>query len=264
MARIRTIKPQFWENEELSEVSESACLLAIALLNYSDDEGYFNANEKLVKAACFPIRDISTTIRRMFDELSNIGYLEFSKDENNRIYGRVVNFLKHQRIDRPQKSKISDLELVWFKNLQFDDNSTNIQRTFAVGIRNKERNKEEVKVIDDFDFDFFWNDYDKKIGLEKCKKKWISLKQEERDLIFLHIPKYKESQPDKQFRQNPETYLNNKSWNDEIIKKQTPAQVNVQTHKIGPAEHAYRTNLEAQQIIEDFYKNNQDEQYPTY
>lgn len=35
-------------------------------------------------------------------------------------------------------------------------------------------------------------------------------------------------------------------------------------YKIGPAEHAYRTNLEAQQIIEDFYKNNQDEQYPTY
>jgi len=25
------------------------------------------------------------------------------------------------------------------------------------------------------------------------------------------------STPDKQYRKNPETYLNNKSWNDEII-----------------------------------------------
>ena len=32
-----------------------------------------------------------------------------------------------------------------------------------------------------------------------------------------HIPKYKQAQPDKKFRKNPETFLNNKSWNDEII-----------------------------------------------
>jgi hypothetical protein len=32
-----------------------------------------------------------------------------------------------------------------------------------------------------------------------------------------HVAKYKQAQPDKKFRKNPETYLNNKSWNDEII-----------------------------------------------
>ena len=32
-----------------------------------------------------------------------------------------------------------------------------------------------------------------------------------------YIELYKQSQPDKQFRKNPETFLNNKSWNDEII-----------------------------------------------
>ena len=62
MARIRTIKPEFWTDEDLSEVSEAACLLAIGLLNYADDEGYFNANPKLVKAAVFPIREQSGSI----------------------------------------------------------------------------------------------------------------------------------------------------------------------------------------------------------
>ena len=62
MARIRTIKPEFWTDEDMAELSEPACLLAIGLLNYADDEGYFNANPKLIKAAVFPIREPSVPI----------------------------------------------------------------------------------------------------------------------------------------------------------------------------------------------------------
>jgi hypothetical protein len=32
-----------------------------------------------------------------------------------------------------------------------------------------------------------------------------------------YIPKYKIAQPDKKFRKDPQTFLNNKSWLDEII-----------------------------------------------
>jgi len=52
---------------------------------------------------------------------------------------------------------------------------------------------------------------------EKLKKKWNSLKPDEREEIMKVIPKYKLSKPDKQFRKNPETYLNNRSWEDELI-----------------------------------------------
>jgi hypothetical protein len=63
----------------------------------------------------------------------------------------------------------------------------------------------------------FWNLYDKKIDKDKCYKKWIKLSDVERAAALNHIPQYKLSQPDKKFRKNPETYLNNKSWNNEII-----------------------------------------------
>jgi hypothetical protein len=67
-------------------------------------------------------------------------------------------------------------------------------------------------------FETVWELYDKKIGLkEKLRKKWERLSNEERALAIKHIPKYKASQPDKNFRKNFETYLNNKSFNDEII-----------------------------------------------
>jgi hypothetical protein len=68
------------------------------------------------------------------------------------------------------------------------------------------------------EFDFFWNLYDKKVGEKKALLvKWGKLKKEDKEKILLHVPKYKAAQPDKRFRKNPEAYLNQKAWNDEII-----------------------------------------------
>jgi len=82
------------------------------------------------------------------------------------------------------------------------------------------------------DFEWFWNEYDKKIGdKQKLKKKWNKLTDEERQNAMNYLDLYKQSVPDKQFRKNPETFLNNKSWNDEIINRSiTPI------HKLSYAE----------------------------
>lgn len=67
-------------------------------------------------------------------------------------------------------------------------------------------------------FDEFWEHYDKKTGdKKKLIAKWQALKDDERILAMEHIKKYKIAQPDKSFRKDPQTYLNNKSFNDEII-----------------------------------------------
>ena len=75
----------------------------------------------------------------------------------------------------------------------------------------------ELKNGKKLEFDLFWNLYDKKTGKEKCEPKWNRLSLNDQNLILGYIPKYKISQPDKKFRKNPETFLNNKSWNDELI-----------------------------------------------
>lgn len=84
-----------------------------------------------------------------------------------------------------------------------------------------ESDSEDVVIISSFlnvDFETFWNEYEKKVGdKSKLEKKWITLSDKERESIIEYIPLYKLSQPDKQFRKNPSTFLNNKSWNDEII-----------------------------------------------
>ncbi|WP_112288496.1 DnaT-like ssDNA-binding domain-containing protein [Rahnella sp. AN3-3W3] len=112
MARIRTIKPEFWTDEDMAEVSEAACLLAIGLLNYADDEGFFNANPKLIKAAVFPIREPSVTIPVMLRELSNQGYLTLFSTSDSKHFGLISNFAKHQVVNKPRPSKIRGLELL--------------------------------------------------------------------------------------------------------------------------------------------------------
>lgn len=134
MPRIRTIKPDFWRDEALASVSSEACLLAIGLLNHCDDEGYFNANKKLVEADIFPLRELSNNIESLLYELCKIGYLELFKGKDGKTYGHIKNFEKHQVIDRKKASKFKDLCV-------FNDEST-IRRRSVDDLSTLEKEKE--------------------------------------------------------------------------------------------------------------------------
>ena len=109
MARIRTIKPEFWRDELLAGVTAEAALLAIGLLNHCDDEGYFNANPKLVESDVFPLRALTNSTPALLLELSRIGYIEVFSGSDGKTYGKVANFEKHQVINKKTPSKIKDL-----------------------------------------------------------------------------------------------------------------------------------------------------------
>jgi hypothetical protein len=96
----------------------------------------------------------------------------------------------------------------------------------AIGDGNaKERKEKEIKVkeskvnIIDDSFEEWWFSYDKKTGKEKAFNKWKILLPQEKDLALSVVHKYVQSTPDKQWRKDPTTYLNNKSFNDEIIER---------------------------------------------
>lgn len=86
--------------------------------------------------------------------------------------------------------------------------------------KRSKKTKEYIKSAATLNYTFeqFWHDYDKKVGsAERLIPKWLKLSDAEREKIREYIPKYKASKPDKTYRKNPETFLNQKSWNDEII-----------------------------------------------
>lgn len=112
MARIRTIKPEFWKHEDLSALPEPTHMLAAALLNHADDEGYFNANPGLVRAECCPLREPSVSVQDSLNSLVKVGYLELFNGSDGKRYGRIVTFDDHQRVNRPTPSKIKLLRTI--------------------------------------------------------------------------------------------------------------------------------------------------------
>lgn len=113
MARIRTIKPEFWKHEDLSALPEMTHMLAAALLGYADDEGYFNANPALVKSECLPLRESSLRTQDSLNQLVEIGYIKVGKGDDGKRYGRIVKFDEHQRVNRPTPSKIKKIGIAW-------------------------------------------------------------------------------------------------------------------------------------------------------
>ena len=90
------------------------------------------------------------------------------------------------------------------------------------------------KVKDEYTFERAWNLYDKKVGCKaKLERKWNSMSLKDRKAAIEYIPLYVISQPDKQFRKNFQTFLNQRGWEDELIgATPPPAAVNEQSSEI--------------------------------
>lgn len=120
MARIRSVKPEFWSSEQVMECSPTARLLFIGLWNFCDDAGNHVASAKTIKAEIFPGDDISSDdVRRLLDELSSNSLIAFYSSEN-KDFLHVTGWY-HQKIDKPT-----------FKHPKFPGGgSPNARRTLA-------------------------------------------------------------------------------------------------------------------------------------
>ena len=125
-----------------------------------------------------------------------------------------------QRNDKSAKAR---------KSASYRWENANAMQTLCDSNAKKERKGKEIKGKEikeiNISFDIFWDLYDKKVGDKvKLKKKWESLQDSDRKSIIDYIPKYKNIQPDKKFRKDPQTFFNNSSWNDELIGLDLPKQ----------------------------------------
>ena len=167
-------------------------------INKADALKFFNESEKR-------IIEIDYGTKWFIPSFISFQYGELK--ESNRAHNSVINILKNKGlISSLQGAKDKDKDMV--KDLD------------------KEKDKEQEKGNDENEleiwptFEDFWTAYNKKVGSkEKCKKKFDKLNQETREIIMNHLFHYIKATPDKQFRANPETFLNQKRWENEIIQQ---------------------------------------------
>ena len=106
--RIRTIKPDFWESESLGRISRNARLLFIGLWNLADDSSRAREHSRYLANTLFPYdEDALELIPSWLAELEAEGCI-VRYQVNGSHYLYIPNFLKHQKIDRPSKSKYPD------------------------------------------------------------------------------------------------------------------------------------------------------------
>lgn len=104
MARIRTVKPEFWTAEQVMELSPMARLLFIGMWNFCDDKGVHPVAYKTLKAEVFPADDLlSSDVERLVGELIAQGLLSEFEAEGRRWW--FVTGWHHQVINRPSKSR---------------------------------------------------------------------------------------------------------------------------------------------------------------
>lgn len=158
--------------------------------------------------------------KKTFNDLVDYGFFKLIEKSKNQYSSNIIALSKFN------KAQYKALDKAIIKHSTKQVEST-VQCIDSIDIQDYNNTNNTNLQTNNIPFEDFWDLYDKKVGDKvKIARKWEKLSEVDRQAIMLYVPKYKQAQPDKQYRKNPETFLNNKSWNDEIIGK-----VNVNNRK---------------------------------
>ena len=108
MGRIRTIKPEFPHSESVGKLSREARLLFVLLWTLVDDAGRARAASRMLASLLYPYDDDAPALMT--------GWLaELESNNKIRIYNvdgshylEICNWLEHQKIDHPTKSRLPE------------------------------------------------------------------------------------------------------------------------------------------------------------
>lgn len=106
MARIRTIKPEFWVDDVIVDLEPVAKLLFIGLLNFVDDEGYIEDSVRRIKMMIFPGNDydVEGALRSLLESSRII-----RKDSDQGPVLWLVHFQDHQKVSHPTPTKFTGI-----------------------------------------------------------------------------------------------------------------------------------------------------------
>ena len=213
MARIRTIKPEFPQSETVGKLSRDARLLFIQLWTVADDFGRARAASRMLASLLYPYDDDARAlIDGWMDELEQKDCIRRYEADGSH-YLEIINWLKHQKIDRPSKSRLPE----------FREGSRGFARprrgTLDLGPRPK-NSPSSANGLDD-GFGQFWAAYPKKKGKPLARKAYAkAMRETSLPVILAALSKQKQLADWKKekgrYIPEPASWLNAGRWDDEI------------------------------------------------
>lgn len=143
MARIRSIKPEFWTDEKIVELDFADRLLFIGLWNFADDQGYLDLRPKRIKMQVFPGDDYDVVegLKRLW-ESSLVSLYETQQG----LVVHINHWDRHQKVGNPSRERFqaADLHILheWTTTLSSPHEESVVLRKGREGKGKEEREPE--------------------------------------------------------------------------------------------------------------------------
>lgn len=100
MARMRSLKPEFWHDQEITRLPRDVRLMYMAMWNLADEHSRLQGDPRFIKGQAFPYDDDLTApmIQAMVDALVSAGRVE-RYTVRGAVYLLLPKLAKHQRLD---------------------------------------------------------------------------------------------------------------------------------------------------------------------
>lgn len=222
MARIRTIKPEFFTSEDIVSLSPYARLLYVALWCEADREGRMAWKPRTFKMRYLPADNVD--IDALCNEIVTAGLVKLYGEG----YAYVPAFHAHQHINpREAASQLPDPpkddQKTTRKARAVDASGTREPRDSDVQVGREGKGKEgKDDASRDALFESFWKAYPRKVGKDEARKAFDKRKPtpELLNALLAAIEVQRQSLPwlkdGGQFIPHPATWLNQGRWQDEI------------------------------------------------
>lgn len=229
-----------WNDEWFINLSPQAKVIWQYLLDNCDLAGVCEINVELMRFRIkfSPNVDVIKHLNELNEMAEKIGMeprIEWFED-NRKCW--VKNFIRIQYGILTQNSSTHRGVLKVINNHAHSKGLPKGFVTLIGALKVKNKNKVKYNIVSNntntpkelnIPFDKFWNLYDKKNDRDKCEKKWQAMSDQERTAAIEFIPKYIQATPIKQYRKNPQTFLYNKGWLDEIVIQDQETQTQIPT-----------------------------------
>jgi hypothetical protein len=238
MARIRSIKPQFFMNEEVASLPYEWRLLFIGLWTQADRDGRMEDRPQRLKAALFPYDDLD--VNDGLSSLVNVGLITRYEGNGQRLIC-IPKWSKHQQ---PHiRESVSELPP--------PDTSPVLASDKPVGFLVLDPDPDQGRSTTGAlraRFDEFWAEYPRKVGKDAALKEWLKIRPDE-VLTAVLIAKVREHKAlpqwvkdGGQFIPHPRTWLHGGRWKDEEQRTASPAsQAPITNSERQKAEQARRS-----------------------
>lgn len=153
------------------------------------------------------------TYKKNFDKLIEMGFITVVRKSTNQYQANIIALSKFDKA----------LDKALPKHVRHSINNKTINNKTIV---------EPSDSTDELSFENIWTSYGKKGNKKTSQKKWEKLLVQQKKLALEHIPLYVQATPDKQYRKNFETYINQEVWNDEIQLKQKENETESTIHRV--------------------------------